>query len=68
MSERLLTVRDLAKLTGKRFYHIRYAIDAFGIEPAEQVGTLRLFRPDQVAQVRDALQQIANRSGRRSAS
>ena len=55
MEARLLTVRELSQRLGYRMHQIKHAIDVHRIEPHQRAGIVKLFHPDQLAEIRAAL-------------
>ena len=62
-STELLTMRDLVKILGVPRYRIAYAAEIYNIEPAIRAGMVKLYRPDQIASIKSALQRTAQRAG-----
>lgn len=56
-----LTRRDIAKACGVRLHQLRYALDEYGIPPAERIAGINLYSPDQIPTIRAALKRIAQR-------
>lgn len=59
----LLTVGAIARRTGQPLHRVRYAIDAYRIEPVQRAGILRLFSSDDLARIQSAMKRIADRRG-----
>ena len=58
-NQKLLTLGDLVHITGQAEHRVKYAINAYGIEPTQRAGVLRLWTQDDVPLVRAALDRIA---------
>jgi hypothetical protein len=61
--EPLLTVGALARELGEPLHRVKYCIDAYGIEPTQRAGVLRLFSRDDLPRIKSALVRIAQRRG-----
>lgn len=59
----LLTVGAIARATGQPLHKVRYAIDAYRIEPIQRAGILRLYSPDDLPRIRSAMIRISERRG-----
>jgi hypothetical protein len=57
-----LTISDLRRLTGEPAHRINHVIGRFGPEPAGRIGISRVWRPDQVAAVKESLRRTAQHS------
>jgi hypothetical protein len=60
-SAEYLTVRDIARQTGRPFHVIKYAIAAHNIREAGRVGVIRLFTSDQLPAIEAALASTSKR-------
>lgn len=55
-SERwLLTLGQIARRLGEPTHRVKYAIERHQIEPIRRAGIIRMFSPDQLAQIEAAL-------------
>lgn len=58
----LMTLGDVARqFPGVPLHRIKYVIDSHRIAPRRRAGILRMWHPDDVAVIREALQRIALR-------
>lgn len=59
VSEELLTLGQVARACGVPPHRAKYAIAEYAIAPRQRAGILRLWAPEQVAEVKVALGRIA---------
>ena len=57
-TQQLRTVGDVARETGIPVHRVRYAVMAYRIDHARRFGTIRVFNPDGVAQIKAALRRM----------
>jgi hypothetical protein len=57
----LLTIGDVAAACGVKIHVARYAVAEYRIEPYQRVGIVRVWHPDQLPEIKSALQRIADR-------
>lgn len=56
--KRHLTISDVARECGVRIHNVKYAAQEYAIAPAERVGIIRLWTPEQLPLFRAAFDQI----------
>lgn len=59
----LLTVGEIAKEIGEPLYRVKYAIDAYRIEPIQRAGIIRLFSREDIPRIKSAITRTASRRG-----
>lgn len=62
--EQLLTVGGVAERLRARQWKIQYILKTRSIEPAARSGNLRLFGPDEIERIREAVAEMGERKGR----
>jgi len=61
ISGRLLTLRDVANRLNARQHRVKYAIEAYSIEPRQRAGIIRLWGESDLPQIHAALNRTAGR-------
>lgn len=59
--ERLITIGEISRRTGKDIHRVEYVIRARGIKPRGMAGNARVFDDDQVERIAAALRGIDER-------
>jgi DNA-binding transcriptional MerR regulator len=59
--QKLLTIREIARILGVPTSKLRYAIDAYNVEPKQRAGIIRLWSHDQLGAMKSALLRVAGR-------
>lgn len=62
MASDLLTLTQVADEIGERPSRVRHAVNTYRIEAAQRAGIVRLFRRDQVGEIRAAVRRVAERA------
>ncbi len=57
-----LSIADLRRITGQPSHIINHAIERYGPEPAGRVGITRVWRREDLDQIKESLRKTAERS------
>jgi hypothetical protein len=56
-----LTLRQISEDLGLKFHVVKYAIEQSHIEPCQRAGVIRLYRPDQLPLILEAIEKTKSR-------
>ena len=60
MTEQIITLSQIAAITGEPQHRVRYAVERHGPAPVDRIGTTRLWRRDDLPAIREALARTAS--------